>query len=100
MTPRPRSDRLSTPRMARLGLCLLFAGLAALPVATAQAAPPANDAFADAQVVRVGDRVTGTTAQATAQAGEPAPSEPYNTRSVWYRLTPSASETLRIDTCS
>ncbi len=78
----------------------MFAVLAALPAASAQAAPPANDAFADAQVVRVGDRVTGTTVEATAQAGEPAPSDPSHTHSVWYRLTPSAAETLRIDTCS
>ena len=79
-------------------MCVLLAALAALP-AGAQAAPPDNDDFADAQIVHVGDRVTGTTLAATAQAGEPAP-DPDHTRSVWYHLTPSVAETVRIDTCS
>jgi hypothetical protein len=99
MTPRPRQDRRSTLQRATLALGLLFAALAALPAAAAQAAPPANDAFADAQIARVGDRVTGSTAEATTQASEPA-NDPSYTRSVWYRLTPSTTETLRIDTCS
>jgi hypothetical protein len=80
-------------------MCVLLAALAALPAA-AQAAPPANDDFAAARVVNVGDRLTGTTLDATAQAGEPASDPSYYTRSVWYRLTPSTAETLRVDTCS
>jgi hypothetical protein len=98
MTPRARQDEHGALRTARLALCVLLAALAALPAA-AQAAPPANDDFADARVVNVGDRLTGTTLDATAQAGEPAP-DPAHTRSVWYHLTPSIAETLRIDTCS
>jgi hypothetical protein len=98
MSPSPRPDTKRTQRTAKLALYLLLAALAAVP-ATAQAAPPDNDAFADAQVVHVGDRVTGTTIDATLQAGEPA-TDSFYTRSVWYRLTPSTSETLRIDTCS
>ncbi len=98
MTPSPRPDRTSRLQVAGLVLCVLCAAVAALPAA-AHAAPPANDAFADAQVVRVGDRITGTTTDATLQAGEPATGASY-TRSVWYRLTPTTSEMLRIDTCS
>jgi len=98
MSPSARQDQRSTLATARLAICLLLAALAALPAA-AQAAPPANDDFADAQVVNVGDRLTGTTLDATAQAGEPAP-EPAHTQSVWYRLTPSTAETLRIDNCN
>ena len=86
-------------RGAALDLCLLLAVVAALPAA-AHAAPPDNDAFADAQLVRVGDRITGSTTDATLEASEPAPGETYYTHSIWYRLTPSASERLRIDTCS
>ena len=99
MTPRPRPDRTSRLHTLWLGLCLGLAAITALP-AGAQAAPPDNDAFADAQVVRAGDRITANTAEATPEAGEPAPSDPPYTRSTWYRLTPSAAETLRIDTCS
>ncbi len=91
--------RNGTLRRARLGICAVLAALAALPAGAAHAAPPDNDAFADAQLVRVGDRVTGDTTEATAQAGEPTPNDPPYTRSVWYRLTPNATETLRIDTC-
>ena len=57
------------------GLCLTLLALVALP-AVAQAVAPPNDAFADAQVVRVGDRATGTLAAATLEAGEPATSSP------------------------
>jgi hypothetical protein len=98
MSLSPRQDQRSTLRTARLALCVVLAALASLPAA-AQAAPPANDDFADAQVVHVADRVTGTTLDATAQAGEPAP-EPAHTQSVWYRLTPSTAETVRFDNCN
>ena len=91
MRPRPRQDQRSTLRTARLGDVRPARRLAALPAA-AQAAPPDNDDFADAQIVHVGDRLTGTTLDATAQAGEPAP-DPAHTRSVWYHLTPSIAET-------
>jgi hypothetical protein len=66
----------SHPRVhtrAVLGLALL--ALATAPAA-AQAAAPDNDAFADAQTVRVGDRLVGTLAEATSEAGEPATSAP------------------------
>ena len=103
MTPSHRSGRIEhrhgARRLARLGICVLLAAVAGMPAAAAQAAPPDNDDFGNAQVVRVGDRVTGTTLDATLQSGEPAPGSSY-THSVWYRLTPDTSETLRIDNCA
>ena len=88
------------PRRTRLGLRLIVVALLAWLPAGAQAAAPANDDFADAQVVRVGDRVTGTTAEATLEAGEPAPSSALLMRSTWYRYDASTTEPLRIDSCS
>jgi hypothetical protein len=86
-------------RRTVLGLALAaLAALAALPAA-AQAAAPHNDAFADAQIVRVGDRLAGSIAEATTQAGEPATSSSLIENTVWYRLTTTATENLRIDTC-
>ena len=67
--------------------------------AIAQAAPPANDDLAAAQVVRIGDHLTGTIVDATMQAGEPATSSPFIDHTVWYRLDATAAERVRIDTC-
>ncbi|MDX6680933.1 MAG: hypothetical protein QOG94_972 [Solirubrobacteraceae bacterium] len=88
-----------TLRSMWLGLCVVAAALAYAP-ALARAAAPDNDDLAGAQVVHVGDRVTGTTADATLQTGEPAPSSALLTRSVWYRLTPTVTESVRVDSCS
>ncbi len=101
MRPATPSHRMCsrTRRGAPLALSLVAAALLSLP-AIAQAAPPANDAFADAQIVRAGDRVTGTTADATSEPGEPATSSALVTRTIWYRVTPTVTETLRIDSCS
>lgn len=87
---------LSRPRASAV---LAIIAIAALP-GIAHAAPPSNDAFADAQVVRIGDRVTGTTAEATLEAGEPATSSALLTRSTWYRLETSTTEAVRVDSCS
>ena len=86
-------------RRMRGAICAGIAMLAAVPAA-AHATTPSNDAFADAQTVRVGDRVTGSTAEATLEAGEPAPSNLLFTRSIWYRVTPTLTEPLRIDSCA
>ncbi|MDX6679588.1 MAG: hypothetical protein QOE31_3640 [Solirubrobacteraceae bacterium] len=101
MRPAPPTDRTCsrTRRCVTLAVSLVVALLMSLP-AVAQAAPPDNDDFAAAQTVHVGDRVTGTTAEATLETGEPATSSLLITRTVWYRLTASATETLRIDSCS
>jgi hypothetical protein len=90
----------STPGLPRSSgaLCLTLLALVALPE-VARAAAPANDAFADAQVVRIGDRATGTLADATLEAGEPATSSPQIVGSVWYTLQTSTTERVRIDTC-
>ena len=85
-------------RRSRTVVCLALAALAALP-ALAQAAAPHNDAFADAQTVRIGDRVAGSLVDATSQTGEPATSSPSIDRTVWYRLTSTATETVRVGTC-
>ena len=93
MTPATLPTRDGWPRAAaRLALCLLVAAASASLPAGAQAAAPANDDFADAQVVRVGDRVTGSTAEATLEVGEPAPTSELLTRSVWYRLQTSTPQ--------
>lgn len=73
-------------------------GLVAVPLPAAQAAPPSNDAFADAQVLNGPGIVTGTNVDATSEAGEPdrvtddagtyAPGT-----SVWYRWTSPNSPT-------
>jgi len=82
----------------RRTICIVLAATLASP-AFAQAAPPDNDDFADGQVVRVGDHLTGTLVDATRETGEPATSYPSVDHTVWYRLTPTTSERLRIDTC-
>jgi hypothetical protein len=72
---------------------------AALPAA-AQAAPPANDAFAAAQPITLDVPVTGTTAEATAEAGEPAHAGERRTRTVWYSYTPAADGAVTLDACT
>lgn len=91
----------STPRRsrARAVFCLAFAALATLPAAV-QAAAPHNDAFADAQTARIGDRLTGSIKDATSETGEPATSSSLIDRTIWYRLTTTATEAVRIDTCA
>jgi hypothetical protein len=92
----PRSTKW--PRRTRAAVCLAVAMLALLPVG-AHAAAPDNDAFASAQVVHVGDRATGTLVDATLETGEPATSSELIDHTVWYRLTTSTTERVRLDTC-
>jgi hypothetical protein len=79
-------------------VCLVIALVAALPAA-AHAAAPANDDLADAQVVRVGDHLTGTVVDATIETGEPATSGPLIANTVWDRFDATVSERVRMDTC-
>jgi hypothetical protein len=73
--------------------------------ASASAAPPPNDDFADAAVVGPGLPVVveGTNAEATVEPGEPnhtpVPENPPAESSVWYRWTPSANVTAVLDLC-
>jgi hypothetical protein len=77
-------------------------GVFALNPAGARAAPPPNDNFANAQVVGPGVpiAVAATTAESTAEAGEP-PHFSTNpaTHTVWYSWTPTVSMTAVVDVC-
>ena len=67
----------------------------------AVAAPPANDAFANAEVLTADPpfEVTGTNAEATAEPGEPLHADQDGGASIWYRWTPSSDVVVRIATC-
>ncbi|OWY62999.1 hypothetical protein B7486_55440, partial [cyanobacterium TDX16] len=65
--------------------------------------PPANDDFADAQVLTgASGTVTGSTVGATGEAGEinHAGNTRPNIRSVWYAYTPATSGLLNVDSCA
>ncbi|HKF83192.1 MAG TPA: hypothetical protein VKB23_09565 [Solirubrobacterales bacterium] len=64
--------------------------------------PPANDAFASAQVVGATTPQNGfsTTKLASKEAGEPDHAGDPGGHSVWFEWTPSASEPVRIFTCT
>jgi hypothetical protein len=67
----------------------------------AQAAPPANDDFASAQVIGPALPVAapGTNVEATAQAGEPAVAGNPAISTVWFRWTAPSAGTRVIDLC-
>ena len=67
---------------------------------SAHAAPPANDAFAAAQVL-VGESgsVTGTNVEATKEPGEPPHAGNAGGRSVWYRWVATFSGQAVVETC-
>jgi hypothetical protein len=77
-------------------------GIAVVATALATAAPagaaPSNDDFANAQPVRVGQTVTGTTVGATGERGEPSHG-PGTRQSVWYRLRSSRRVTVLLNSC-
>ncbi|MBJ7452334.1 MAG: immunoglobulin domain-containing protein [Blastococcus sp.] len=66
---------------------------------TVAAGPPANDAFAAAQVL-AGDSgtITGTNLAATKETGEPSHAGNAGGGSVWYSWTPTSSGSATIDT--
>lgn len=69
---------------------------------TADAAPPANDNFADAQVVSgaLPLTVAGTTVGATREAGEPTPSRMYSDgHSIWFRWQAPVTEDISVNVC-
>ena len=57
-------------------------------------APPPNDNFESAQSLAVGEAVSGFTAYATTQPGEPLPNAK---QTIWYTFTPTTSGTLRVE---
>ena len=96
LTVSPHHRRL----IARVGAGLLLMLLLCAPAAVAQAAPPANDNFANAVIVQLPGQVTGTIDDATLEAGEPDPSDGDGATSVWYRYTPATQQRVKLDTCA
>ena len=98
-----RLRKAGRPRAWRaLALCT-FTGLAAMAVsgATASAAPPANDNFANSSALTGSTaQASGSLAEATAEVNEPdhnGVSGP--TRSVWYSWSAPANGSVTINTC-
>lgn len=81
-----------------LFLCLL---LFALLPASASAAPPANDSFANAQTVGpfLPVAVAASNVEATAEPGEPSISSNPAISTVWFKWTALSSGTVVVDLC-
>jgi len=78
---------------------LMAATAASLVVASpALAAPPANDAFADALKIGVGQEYTGVFTDATAELGEPEHGSSAGRHTVWYRYRSPRNAQLTIET--
>lgn len=84
--------------LAAVPVVALFA---LVSVTSAQAAPPANDNFANAETISGSSlNVLGTTVDATKETGEPLHNAtPQGARSVWYSWTAPAAGTVKLDTC-
>jgi hypothetical protein len=86
-------------------VCLLASACALLFAApSAFAAPPANDNFANAQVVgpALPVSVAGTTTEATFESGEPDhldSGDPTGMQSVWYSWTPTTNTSASVNVC-
>src|SRR5687768_432971 len=83
---------------------LVSVGALVLAAASAFAAPPTNDNFANAQVVGPGlpISVPGTTTEATFQANEPDhldSGDPTGMQSVWYSWAPTTSGPVNVNVC-
>ena len=74
------------------------AGSAGFTLRVDRLTPPANDAFADARVLRGPDRVRGSNVLATRELGEPRHARQDGSRSVWFRYRAVRSQTLTVDT--
>ena len=83
----------------RLAVVLALVGLLLLSVsATAEAAPPANDNFADAQeLVGLPATTTGTNVDATAETNEPNHGYSDSANSVWYQWTATSDGSVAVD---
>src|SRR4051794_36731960 len=74
-------------RLTRTSILLTaFVALGLLCAALAFAAPPTNDTRPNAQRIQLGQRVSGTTVDATSDEDDASGCGPSNTPSVWYRL--------------
>ena len=81
-------------------ICTAVVALAA--ASPAQAAPPANDAFANAQVLSTPASVPGTTVDATREAGERNYDDQYGVYgqgTVWYSWTAPKTSRYRVADC-
>lgn len=67
-------------------------------VPAASAAPPTNDPFS-APAALPSFSLSETTAEATAEPGEPAHAGQAATHSVWYSLTPATTSFYRVEVC-
>lgn len=67
-------------------------------LATAQAAPPGNDAFGTPSSLTAGTAATGTNLEATAEPGEPAHAAQPAAASVWWAFTAGVSGPVEIET--
>jgi hypothetical protein len=83
-------------RIAAVFLVVLGTLVVAAP---ALAAPPANDAFANAQALGPAGSLTATNVEATKEPGEPNHADNAGGRSVWFRWTPGFSGQARVATC-
>ena len=107
-----RTRLVKAGRHGRLRRSILVSILAALlggvgtaaaqsevPTPDAPAAAPANDSFANAQLLTgASGSVTGSNVGATAEAGEPDHAGTPATSSVWYRWTAPSTTLLHLDT--
>jgi hypothetical protein len=91
--------RIRLPHAAAIAA---FAAATLLVPATASAAPPANDDFANATVIDQSSLPfsdSPTIDEATLEAGEPSGCY-FTGKSVWYSITPTSSGVIRADTGS
>jgi hypothetical protein len=83
-------------------ICLIGAVWLVAAVGTAVAAPPPNDNFADVQVLSgtLPIDVTGTTVEATREAGEPLAAEATPSgHSAWFRWEPTSTGYVSVGAC-
>ncbi len=95
--------RTTARRTVLAALVAAFLTAAPLPAgaATTSEAAPANDAFANAQILSgASGAVTGTNVDATKEVGEPNHTGNPGGASVWFRWTAPASGNTRFDTCT
>src|SRR5215210_1104757 len=82
---------------SRIAATVFAAFLSVTPTALAA---PANDNFANARGLRLGQTVRGSITDATRQSGEPRHAHSAATHSVWYRLRAKRTMTVAINTCT
>ncbi len=94
-------SRAGLRRAATLVAVVGVVSAGAVPAhAAGPAAPPANDNFAQAEVLaHLNGTVTRTNDGATAETGEPAHAGNTASASIWFRFVPSTTGMSTVDTC-